>query len=72
MRLMFLRDYQEIAQAIWEASAGYGFRDEDSKNCRTRDIAQSIADVMFNDNPNRFDEEKFMQHAVNGIEYADN
>jgi len=27
---MFLRDYQEIAQAIWEASAGYGFRDEDS------------------------------------------
>ena len=64
---MHKRDYQEIAQAIWEASALYGFSGEDQMNRRTRDIAKSIADVMFNDNPN-FDEEKFMKHALNGVD----
>jgi hypothetical protein len=68
---MHKRDYQEIAQAIWEASDSYGFSGEDEMNRRTRDIAKSIADVMFNDNPDRFDQEKFMKHAINGAEYAD-
>jgi predicted Rdx family selenoprotein len=65
---MHKRDYQEIAQAIWEASDSYGFSGEDEMNRRTRDIAKSIADVMFNDNPDRFDEEKFMKHAINGVD----
>ena len=63
--IMYLRDYQEIAQAIWEVDT----YDDDSLAGHSNNIARSIADVMFNDNPNRFDEEKFMSHATQGVEY---
>ena len=62
---MFLRDYQEIAQAIWEVD----IYDDESLENHSNNIARSIADVMFNDNPNRFDEDKFMRHATEGVEY---
>ena len=65
--IMYLRDYQEIAQAIWEVDT----YDDDSLADHSNNVARSIADVMFNDNPNRFDEEKFMSHATQGVEYDD-
>jgi Fe-S-cluster formation regulator IscX/YfhJ len=50
---MHKRDYQEIAQAIYEVNT---WEDNQLIN-HTDEIARNIAYVMFNDNPNRFNEE---------------
>ncbi len=67
MRKMFSRDYSEIAQAIYEVEHW----DDEALMDHTLVIVRSISDVMFNDNPTRFSEDKFADHALNGVEYDD-
>ena len=64
---MHKRDYQEIAQAIYEVNTW----DDNQLINHTDEIVRNIADVMFNDNPSRFDEKKFMNHALNGVDDDD-
>tara|TARA_B100000678_G_C18015997_1_gene424747 strand:- start:373 stop:567 length:195 start_codon:yes stop_codon:yes gene_type:complete len=64
---MFSRDYSEIAQAIYEVEHW----DDEALMDHTLVIVRSISDVMFNDNPTRFSEDKFADHALNGVEYDD-
>ena len=64
---MYSRDYAEIAQAIYEVEHW----DDEALMDHTLTIVRSISDVMFNDNPRRFSEDRFADHALNGVEYDD-
>ena len=61
------RDYVDIAQAIYDIDTW----DDQQLIAHSMNITQSIADVLFYDNPDRFDEDKFKKHALKGIEYKE-